>query len=270
VNDPVIAAVALRDSDDDVLALAALVAGVIGAPLALVHAYPVQQLVPLPPPAWAERTRERAEAALRMLAERLPAELEARTLAKANPAPVRALHETAEELGASLLVTGSSHRGATGRVVPGGIGERLLHASPCPVAIAPRGYRAPGAGLMRIGVAYAAGPEGAGALRLAGRLAAAAGTVVTTYTVTDGGRVAVERVLERVRETVPADRLGDRIVLHGDPAEALAAVSASLDLLITGSRGYGPVRSLLVGGVSQELAHSASCPLLVVANARRE
>jgi hypothetical protein len=67
---------------------------------------------------------------------------------------VRALHEAADELGASMIVAGSSHRGPAGRVVPGGVGERLLHAAPCAVALAPRGYARPAGGLGRIGVAF--------------------------------------------------------------------------------------------------------------------
>ena len=41
---------------------------------------------------------------------------------------------------ADLIVIGSTHRGQLGRVVPGSVGERLLSGSPCPVAVAPRGY----------------------------------------------------------------------------------------------------------------------------------
>jgi nucleotide-binding universal stress UspA family protein len=42
---------------------------------------------------------------------------------------------------------------------------------------------------------------------------------------------------------------------------------AGLDLLVCGSRGCGLVRSTVVGGVSSRLAHSAACPLLVIARA---
>jgi nucleotide-binding universal stress UspA family protein len=69
---------------------------------------------------------------------------------------------------------------------------------------------------------------------------------------------------------VPAEDLEDTVVLDGEPADELAAVSTGLDLLICGSRGYGPVRSLVVGGVSWELAHRARCPLLVVPHATTE
>jgi nucleotide-binding universal stress UspA family protein len=51
---------------------------------------------------------------------------------------------------------------------------------------------------------------------------------------------------------------------YGQPAEELALYSASLDLLVVGSRGYGPIGRLIHGSTSQQLAHSARCPLLVL------
>jgi hypothetical protein len=41
-------------------------------------------------------------------------------------------------------------------------------------------------------------------------------------------------------------------------------MSAGLDLLITGSRGYGPLRAVVVGGVSGRLARAAACPVVVI------
>jgi nucleotide-binding universal stress UspA family protein len=40
-----------------------------------------------------------------------------------------------------------------------------------------------------------------------------------------------------------------------------------VDLLICGSRGYGPRRTVLLGGVFGRLAHSAACPLIVLPRA---
>ena len=45
---------------------------------------------------------------------------------------------------------------------------------------------------------------------------------------------------------------------------ALAAASGDLDLLVCGSRGYGPVRRVLLGSVSRRLSHEARCPLIVL------
>ncbi|MGP0033171.1 MAG: universal stress protein [Solirubrobacteraceae bacterium] len=46
--------------------------------------------------------------------------------------------------------------------------------------------------------------------------------------------------------------------------------SASLDLLILGSRSYGPLGRLVHGSTSQQLARTARCPLLVLTRAARE
>jgi hypothetical protein len=35
--------------------------------------------------------------------------------------------------------------------------------------------------------------------------------------------------------------------------------------MLAGSRGYGPLRSVLVGGVSGRLTRTAQCPMIVVA-----
>jgi nucleotide-binding universal stress UspA family protein len=73
------------------------------------------------------------------------------------------------------------------------------------------------------------------------------------------------RLLEDARGRIAA--LGDvePHAAYGQPAEELALYSASLDLLIVGSRGYGPIGRLIHGSTSQQLAHSARCPLLVLA-----
>ena len=50
----------------------------------------------------------------------------------------------------------------------------------------------------------------------------------------------------------------------GIAGEELAAFGARVDLLILGSRGYGPVRRLMLGSTSEHLASNARCPLLVL------
>lgn len=70
------------------------------------------------------------------------------------------LIDVVEELDAEFLVLGSSASGQLGQVVVGSTADRLLHSSPVPVAIAPRGYRGPrGAKLTRITCGYPGTPE---------------------------------------------------------------------------------------------------------------
>jgi nucleotide-binding universal stress UspA family protein len=70
------------------------------------------------------------------------------------------LLEAVEELAAEVLVLGSAADGKLGQVVVGSTADRLLHSSPIPLAISPRGYRGSKAGgLSRITCAYPGTPE---------------------------------------------------------------------------------------------------------------
>ena len=55
----------------------------------------------------------------------------------------------------------------------------------------------------------------------------------------------------------------ERKVELGFPAAILADESASVDLMVCGSRGYGLLRQVLLGGVSTRLMRSAACPVIV-------
>jgi nucleotide-binding universal stress UspA family protein len=80
------------------------------------------------------------------------------------------LLDAAEQLGAQVLVTGSSSNGALGQVVLGSTTDWLLHSSPIPVAISPRGYRRAKSGkLVRVTCAYSGTPE---SVRVVERVAA--------------------------------------------------------------------------------------------------
>jgi nucleotide-binding universal stress UspA family protein len=75
---------------------------------------------------------------------------------------------------------------------------------------------------------------------------------------------AFPALVEQARERITA--LGDieAHAAYGVPAEELAVYSASLDLLVVGSRGYGPLGRLVHGSTSRQLGRSARCPLLVL------
>ncbi|MBI5311445.1 MAG: universal stress protein, partial [Actinobacteria bacterium] len=54
-------------------------------------------------------------------------------------------------------------------------------------------------------------------------------------------------------------------VESGSPAEVLAGAGADgVDMIVAGSRGYGPVKVVLLGSVSAKLVRSARCPVMVV------
>ena len=77
-------------------------------------------------------------------------------------------------------------------------------------------------------------------------------------------RTAVEAALNAAVDALPADVDVEPELHVDDPANVLLAVSAHVDLLVCGSRGYGPLRSVLLGGVSRRLVDDAHCPVLVL------
>ena len=55
------------------------------------------------------------------------------------------------------------------------------------------------------------------------------------------------------------------VLEHGDPVEKLLEISeVGIDLLVLGSRGFGPVMRLLIGSVSSRVIRGAPCPVMVV------
>jgi nucleotide-binding universal stress UspA family protein len=55
------------------------------------------------------------------------------------------------------------------------------------------------------------------------------------------------------------------VIEHGDPVRKLIEdAGTGVDLLVLGSRGFGPVMRLLVGSVSSRVIREAPCPVLVV------
>lgn len=57
----------------------------------------------------------------------------------------------------------------------------------------------------------------------------------------------------------------------GDPAHAIADVASAFDadVIVVGTRGYGPVTGVVVGSVTQQLLGLAPCPVLSVPPATR-
>lgn len=198
-----------------------------------------------------------------------------------------ALHRAAEESGAGLVVVGSTDRGQLSRVLPGSTAERLMHGAPCPVVVVPHGWH-PRGGISRLGIAYTETPEGRVALESGLAVARRAGAKVRVLTAVKprhfgraaGGRPGAEVTTfdeagaereEVARDVVAlAAELAPGVeveidVSAQDAAEFLIATSEHLDLLVCGSRGYGPPAAVLLGGVSRKVTAAARCPVIVLA-----
>jgi nucleotide-binding universal stress UspA family protein len=52
--------------------------------------------------------------------------------------------------------------------------------------------------------------------------------------------------------------------VYGLPGEELAAFGDEVQLLVVGSRGYGPMKRLIIGSTSDYLQRNARCSLLVL------
>jgi len=78
----------------------------------------------------------------------------------------------------------------------------------------------------------------------------------------EGAQALVDQVVEDVTRAHPGMTV-ERRAEAGPPVDVLVDAARDADLLVVGSRGHGSIASLLLGSVSQQLAHSAPCPLLI-------
>lgn len=201
-----------------------------------------------------------------------------------SSSPARGLHELAEEIDADLILVGSAHHGRLGQILAGSVGVALLHGSPCAVGVAPRGYRnESGDGITAVVAGVDGSEESAHALVDACRLAADTGARLKLVAVAEpppiaagkGGNAGrhelteaikeeMRKRLEDARESVLEGIDADATLITGDPVEALVdAAGAPGTVLFVGSRGYGPLRRVLLGSVATHLMRSAPCPLIV-------
>ncbi len=210
--------------------------------------------------------------------------LEANARSLASSSPPRALHDLAVETDASVVVVGSTDRGRVGRVVPGSTAERLLHGAPCAVAVAARGFAAAGSRLLRLGVAFDGSPEASIALRAGVTLARRCNSNLTLLTVAHTPGVArsatpspvttagyesqgerrSQETLNHGISRVPSDLPVHGHLMHGPPEEALVEVSEDFDLMLVGSRGYGPLRATLLGSTSRRLFGASACSVMAL------
>jgi len=270
----------------DALALALTLSEARGARLWPVFVHPYGPL---------SRTlsESRYEGLVNELADSVHAQLKALELAPGertlqivtDRSPAAGLQRIAEQEAAALIVVGGSRRSRVGRVLPGGSAERLLAGAPCPVAIAPKGYADARAELASVGTAFDGSEESRAALGWAAGLARSVharlclvGVHVPLPPVTleDGSGVqltaANERLRDELREQLAEAEAGvgevemevASTLLDGNAAGQLAQASERLDLLVVGSRGYGPLGAVVLGSVSNALVRTARCPLVVL------
>ena len=206
----------------------------------------------------------------------------AKAVAMPDGSPARALHKAAKWHDSNVIVVGSDQHGPIGRVLAGDVTLGTLHGALCPVVVAPRRYAEHAKDLETIGVGYDGSPEAHAAARLARDLAVATGARLRVISVLEpptpgGGRLtydpywaenadAIREEAQRQLDELLAElgEIASGEVVFGEPANELSYAANEFDLLVTGARGYGPFRCVMLGSTSSKLVHRAPCPVLVL------
>lgn len=270
------------DGGRDALELARVLGEATGAGILVTTVLPYGPL-PIPYEILEEEEGERAQPVFEEAKERL-GDLRVETRAFGGGTPAGVINDLAEREEIDTIVVGSPHRGPIGRTLIGSVADGLLHGAPCEVIVAPRAYATREHGPVRtIAVAYDDTPEAKAALHRAEALALTTRATIAVYTVTapptavpgasgytpaihpEAGPI-VTRAVKAVDERLAAT--GRALVGVPGPTIVAACEEIDADLLVCGSRGYGPVLRVLLGSVSTHLAHHAPCPVLVVPRPR--
>lgn len=201
-----------------------------------------------------------------------------------------ALAKACEDAGGELLVLGSSRDSRPGQVVLGSTSEPLLHSSPVPVAIAPRGYRAHCAAISRMTCSYS-GTEESGDLlvAVAGISRRVGGTLrVVTFGVRgrtmyppEVGLHAEDEVLRqwtdqvRQQQSTALGRLSELGLLPETTTAQIAAGSDWADvmdelewdngeILVVGSSPLGTLARVFLGSRATKIIRYSPVPVVVV------
>ncbi|WP_196073481.1 universal stress protein [Nakamurella alba] len=206
----------------------------------------------------------------------------------------RTLVAQAQETGCDLIVLGSSPDGALGQVVIGATADPLLHSSPMPVAVAPRGYRnAAGGTVGRITFSYAATDDCAGMLDATAGWARRLGVPLRIATFGVRGRTmyppeigfgAEDAVLDQWTAQVlqAQERAVQDLAAHGRLPDGTTTAlgtgrgwSEAVDeidwepgeILVVGSSSQGPLARVFLGSKALKIVRHAPVPVLVVPDA---
>ncbi len=197
------------------------------------------------------------------------------------------LLEAAAELNADVLVLGSAASGQLGQVVLGSTADRLLHSSPVPLAISPRGYRGSESGqLTRITVGFPGTPD---AVQIVQRVAALTDDLdvplrVATFAVRgrtmyppEVGLHAEDSILaewatharkalaELKTDGVIADGVELLVVTGNGWDEALDAVNwLDGEILALGTSPRGGIASVFLGSRGAKIVRHSPVPVLVL------
>lgn len=265
----------------DAVALGAALSSSCHATLSLVGVFPTSWL---PTPGVTDRRTFRAQTMRTLRHERDAAAPQALVRSVADNSVPRALRHYAERHNADMVVLGSDPAAGRGHVAIGRRGRQLLNDAPFCLALAARGFHAKKHGLLTIGVGYDGSPEGEAALASGADLARATCAQLFVRSVVEDWipRLTIEEAVlvedwpglwegARLKSLSDAEARVKKLEIQaevsatiGDPGDQLREFSKHVDLLVVGSRRWGPVARLWTGGVGERLVAGASCSLLIV------
>ncbi len=199
------------------------------------------------------------------------------------------LVDAVRDLDAEALVLGSSADGSLGQVVVGSTADRLLHSSPVPLAISPRGYRGSKThGLTRITAAYPGTEESMQVVERVATLAAQLDVPMRVITFAVRGRTmypptaglhAEDTLLSswasQAREALAALKssgvVGESVELqvvtgHGWDQALDAAEWEDGELLALGTSPQGPIARVFLGSKGTKIIRHSPVPVLVLPN----
>lgn len=176
---------------------------------------------------------------------------------------------------AGLIVVGTHHRARAKRFGVGSLADALLHASPVPVALAPRGYEFhPGVSRITCAVGMAPGSEDllANAIRLAGGWKVPL-RLMSLVAVGEDNRQQWTELAERHAATLVAKaeaELGSgsevtSVVGHGDSlGDAVRALEFAADeVVVIGSSRLAAPKRLFVGHSASKIMRALKVPMIV-------
>jgi nucleotide-binding universal stress UspA family protein len=271
---PFLVAIDEGPAADDALELARVLCAATGSGAVVVHvlfAGPLPMEFALLP----EEEAHEAEPLLARARAALPG-VEVETRAYGGGSPAAIVTSLAEKEGFDGIVIGSPHRHGLDRLFFGSVALGILNGSTTDVFVAPPGYAgARHDGMGTVAVGYLGTPESEVALRRALELVDPAGQL-KLLTIAEapiplsfaGPNVAnptdPEAVLSEGLSLCPREMDVEPRRVDGIAAPELEKICAQdVDLLVLGSRGYGPVKRALLGSVSGHVFRHAPCPLLV-------
>jgi nucleotide-binding universal stress UspA family protein len=198
-----------------------------------------------------------------------------------NDLAARALIDASD--GADLLVVGARGLGRVRTVLLGSVSQQVLHHATCPVAVVRDGILQSDERIARIVVGIDGSDTAGRALAWAveeGRAHQATVEVVHAwsfpYAGTPNAAIAFDSapVEDAARRTLDAavdsaDTSGlpapiTRTLTVGSAAASILQAAEGADLVVVGSRGLGGFKGLVLGSVSYQIVHYATCPVVVV------